>query len=191
MANSPEQQADNTPMTWLDLTLQHLTAVQQARRIVEGYPVAMRRPRLFGELGDWLDALADLDERFTRVSEQYESGKLDAEIAEADRALAQILSDSIQLTSSHLTQMEAAEQEQPEALDQVLRDLEFHSESFLGAGPHGPGGGRPTSGSGNKGGGVLRKKDLEGWLLDVGTRGPGGGRPRPEHIPQTAPPLFK
>ena len=100
-----EQESESAPMTWLDLTRQHLTAVQQARRIVEGYPVAMRRPKLFGELEDWLDTITDLEERLTRVSEQYESEKLDAEIVESDRALARILSDSIQLTSTHLTQI--------------------------------------------------------------------------------------
>lgn len=191
MAQSPEEEAEDRPTTWLDLTIQHLTAVQQARRIVEDYPVAMRRPRLFGELEDWLDALADLRDRLTRVSEQYESEKLDAEIAEADRLLAQILSDSIQLTSSHLSQIEAAEQPQAEALDQVLRDLEYHSDSFLGAGPHGPGGGRPTSGSGNKGGGFLWRQDFETEFADVGTHGSGGGRPYSEYTPQTAPSIFK
>jgi hypothetical protein len=186
-----EQEAENTPMTWLDLARQHLTAVQQAKRIVEGYQVAMRRPGLLGELEDWQDALADLDKRLTRVNDQYESEQLDAEIAESDRILAQILSDSIQLTSSHLTGLENVEQPQPEAFDQVLRDLEYHSDSFLGAGPHGPGGGRPTtSGSGNKGGGTLWRSGFE-TLLDVGTHGSGGGRPRSEYVPQTAPALFK
>ena len=185
-----EQESESAPMTWLDLTRQHLTAVQQARRIVEGYPVAMRRPKLFGELEDWLDTITDLEERLTGVSEQYESEKLDAEIIESDRALARILSDSIQLTSTHLTQIEAAEQPQSEALDQVLRNLEYHSDSFLGAGPHGPGGGRPTSGSGNKGGGFLWRQDFETEFADVGTHGSGGGRPRSGYIPQTAPSLI-
>jgi hypothetical protein len=189
MANSSEPEAKNTPMTWLDLTLQHLRAVQQATRIVKSYP-ATRRPGLLGELEDWPDVLVDIEQRLRRVSEQYESEKLDAEIVESDQPLAQILSDSIQLTSSHLTRIKSAEQPQTEALEQVLRDVEYHADSFLGAGPHGPGGGRPTSGSGNKGGGLLRKKDLEGVFLDVGTHGSGGGRPRSEYVPQTAPPFL-
>ncbi len=188
MAQSPEEEAENGPATWLDLTLQHLAAVQQARRIVEGYPVAMRRPKLFGELEDWLDTITDLEERLTRVSEQYESEKLDAEIIESDRALARILSDSIQLTSTHLTQIEAAEQPQPEALDQVLRNVEYHSDSFLGVGPHGPGGGRPTSGSGAGGGSGLSWSRFTEFA-DVGTHGAGGGWPRSEYAPQRAPSL--
>lgn len=187
MANSPEKEAENTPLDWLDLARQHLTALRQAGRIVEARTAIMRQPDLFGVLEDWPDAIADLENKVTRVSDQYESEQLDRKIAESDRILAQILSDSIQLTSSHLTQIETSERPQTEALELVLRNLEHHAESFLGAGPHGPGGGRPdTSGSGNKGGGrTLWRPQLEEFI-DAGTHGSGGGRPYSEYIPQTS-----
>lgn len=192
MANSPENEAENTPMTWLELAQQHLAAVQLAGRIVEGRPGVMRQPDLFGVLENWPDAIADLEDRITRVSDQYESQQLDRKVAESDQVLAQILSDSIQLTSSHLTQVETSERPQTEALELALRNLEHHVESFLGAGPHGPGGGRPdTSGSGNKGGGRTLWRPQFEEFIDAGTHGSGGGRPYSEYTPQTMPSQVK
>ena len=86
--------------------------------------------------------LADLKAEITKILNEYSQGVHESTVKPEEARVFTVLSDQLRFSRGQVEQIPA---EDPLATEIVLNNVESHLRSFLSAGPHGPGAGRPRT----------------------------------------------
>ncbi|MBV9302409.1 MAG: hypothetical protein JOY62_02930 [Acidobacteriaceae bacterium] len=116
-----------------------------------------------GRIEKWSRTLDKRAHTIKAIEQEYRTGKITPEVRSSEQPTYTIFSEQLDLTGRHLGAL--PEWYDYKSADLVFRTFESYLQNFIQAGPHGPGGGRPSANPEPQG---------------PGPHGPGGARPHSE-----------